>query len=733
MKRLLKLMGLTIGIGATLVCVPFVAVFLFPGILIQDGTLPWAARAVHAFDLGVTWKQGHWKAKSVSLWKKRLEVGFESICYSSSDPFIHACAKLEGSVVVDLWNKRVHVEKLEVPEAKFIGRSSPTVATQAQQPFDLFAFVGQIRSGWMRTVDWDHISISHVAILWREPAALLKAEANVQGGKLAQARTLAAALSGSYLEKTGNPTTLQGSAALTVPESGALIYQFGVDLGDAGKVIAAQTRGQLAEKSLSGTINARWAPRSAEIKQVSATSCKYSWLEKESPHAELECQLGADFFSDRPKTGPWARLFAKSKQPGKLEAALRASLDLPSGDVAKARGKLELEAAPNDAFGATTLLQVDADRTRSGDQALKLRGDIGIAEFDKLAGILDPTPWAVPAPLNRLGGKVTLHIEANGDTQMKKIQATLAANTALTSDSQNLNMEGKADLTMDALSRAHLNSEWKFGKTLLTLPRLDPTQLPRLFPDPQIVYPTKEKQESEFVFTSRTHIHTVPGSPLQFRSPEYATLIPLELNLLLDSKSEMTGYVRVPGFPVRVLNRDIRVKHVALTYPKSGSAELDAQVDFHYNDYDLTLSAFGKLDSPRYTLKSNPPLSENSAWALLLFGRPLEELSPGQGESLASAQSAVTNGAVSALSMYLLASTPVESIGYDPARGSFLATVKLGEGVSLRVEGVKEGVSSLGIRKRLGRNWVLNTYVEKVSATSDRKSVSTFLDWSRTY
>lgn len=139
------------------------------------------------------------------------------------------------------------------------------------------------------------------------------------------------------------------------------------------------------------------------------------------------------------------------------------------------------------------------------------------------------------------------------------------------------------------------------------------------------------------------------------------------------------------------------------------------------------------LDAPRFTITSNPPLSENSALSLLLFGRPLEELSPGQGESLGNARAALTSGAISAASMYLLASTPIESIGYDPSLGRFSATVRLVEGTSLRVESAKEGVTQLGIRKRLGRDWVLNTYVERTSPLEDRRSVSTFLEWSKTY
>ncbi|MEQ1878474.1 MAG: hypothetical protein ABL958_17665, partial [Bdellovibrionia bacterium] len=91
---------------------------------------------------------------------------------------------------------------------------------------------------------------------------------------------------------------------------------------------------------------------------------------------------------------------------------------------------------------------------------------------------------------------------------------------------------------------------------------------------------------------------------------------------------------------------------------------------------------------------------------------------------------ALADGVLSYYSLYYLSSTPVESVGYDAQSKRLTAKVRLQEGTSLNV-GLNEDrgdVGAIGIRRRLGRGWVLRTDVEDPFEKGAR-NVSTFLEW----
>jgi hypothetical protein len=90
----------------------------------------------------------------------------------------------------------------------------------------------------------------------------------------------------------------------------------------------------------------------------------------------------------------------------------------------------------------------------------------------------------------------------------------------------------------------------------------------------------------------------------------------------------------------------------------------------------------------------------------------------------------MADSAIGLVTMYYLASTPVESIGYNPETKGFTAKVKLRQGLSL-VVGTGEASQEVGLRKRIGRNWT----VETTAITDDeagKKGVA-MLRWGKRY
>ena len=69
-----------------------------------------------------------------------------------------------------------------------------------------------------------------------------------------------------------------------------------------------------------------------------------------------------------------------------------------------------------------------------------------------------------------------------------------------------------------------------------------------------------------------------------------------------------------------------------------------------------------------------------------------------RASSTASMQAAAASGAFALASIYYLASTPVESVRYDPASNSVTAKVRLGAGASMAVGRKGDDTSRIGLR-----------------------------------
>jgi hypothetical protein len=681
-KRIAKRAALVLVLLTVATLLGIATVIAFPRLALNDSALPLLGRLLRGSNIPVTWSNAHWSVENISFFKKRITASAQNLCYSNAHPYTRVCLdEVKATMVFHLWTRKLTVEDLTIPKGSGVFESAADAPPSAE-PVNPFAVVQSIRAT-ITSIDWKHISLGNLALLYTNGAVALRVNIAMTG--ISQPRSLKLHTQGTLSQK-GERWRIDASLAITLPKEGELSYALSGSWGLRHDNWKLETSGKIARESLTGSLNADIKKPTPPLKTVMLRACDYSWSEKTGKnHATFHCPDGA------------------------------LQLPLP--------------------VGADLTVKADIDLNPKADQPLQGEAQTHVAQFEKLVPLLENTPWAIPAPLNQLKGEVRLTAQAKADASFKKMETAFDFVSRLQSSEQSLHFEGKGNFDLTNLadsSMGMLTAAIEFGDTKLSLPRLDPVNMPRLFPSPQIVYP-RNKPKSTFVFDDKVSIRTTKGKPLLLRTNQYGALVPVELDLVHTMEHGLVGTLHTPPFSLEILHRTARVKNIDIKYPEQGAAELTAQVEFHYADYDLTLSAFGKLDSPRYAIMASPPLSENSAWSLLIFGRPLEELSAGQGESLVNARAAITGGAVSALSMYLLASTPVESVGYDPTKGKFMATVRLLEGTSLRIEGVKEGVSSLGIRKRLGRDWVLNTYIERTSPLEDRRSVSTFLDWSHTY
>jgi hypothetical protein len=118
--------------------------------------------------------------------------------------------------------------------------------------------------------------------------------------------------------------------------------------------------------------------------------------------------------------------------------------------------------------------------------------------------------------------------------------------------------------------------------------------------------------------------------------------------------------------------------------------------------------------------------------AVLLFGKEPEFLDPDKVQSVENTRAALADGMINLISMYYLASTPVESISYNPVSQSFSAKVNLARGTSLTVGTDPENLGEIGIRRNLGGGWSLETKAA-IDEETGTNSGSAMLRWSTSY
>ena len=221
------------------------------------------------------------------------------------------------------------------------------------------------------------------------------------------------------------------------------------------------------------------------------------------------------------------------------------------------------------------------------------------------------------------------------------------------------------------------------------------------------------------------------------------TAIPLSLDVLYNGRvvtekvgpnsSPVSGWVVVGRTPVDLFKRNAVLEEMRVDLLSSGDNRVNGRVSVSYLEYTIQMLVMGAMREPHVRFYSEPPLDDDQIVSVLLFGRPSHELGEDEKTSVASLNAALTDAVLSVSSLYLLASTPVESVGYDPEKGRVTARVGLGGGTSLELGGGgKEQGSGVGIRKRLTQDILFRSEVETLGTTGKR-TLSALVEWVKKF
>ncbi len=423
------------------------------------------------------------------------------------------------------------------------------------------------------------------------------------------------------------------------------------------------------------------------------------------------------------------KLTLKNKQTYLQATAVRASINPIENDVYNLRASI---------LGSFEgFLSASTDSIKS---EIKVDSAIEIPEFQRLVTRLEPTAYAIPAPLHTLRGRVACGTQGKIVNLGQQLDIPMQCTTALHSSVQALAMDVKGVIQTWLDRKPKLKLDVLFKDVAFELPKMrieDP--IPQFVPDPRLQDKLEEKPVKKLVDQALPieldiSIKTAKAALLQTHVLQGAP-VPVDLDLhITGDKAQVAGQIEINNYTVNFLKRKALVDHVIITLdPTQESPSLDGLFIFKESDFRIDLVLKGTADRPFYYLESDPPRSPTQLLSMLMYGGEADALDTESQRSVEETRAAMVDGALGLLSMYYLTSTPIDSVGYNPYTGVFRARVKLGKGLSLSVGSDLGGAhQSVGVRKRLSENWSFETTAETDEETNESKGVALF-KWGRRY
>lgn len=756
--KILKVLLITVFTLALILIAGVFAILKWPQLVVNDRVFRALAHLSGKFGVMIAWDKSDLRVQSESLLHKRFDFAFDRFCVNLSENRRQGCfdrielhaelawlqrrfqAIAMGPILATGGNVAVVLDPSD-PRKKKLGLDVPDL----------------VLPDWFRATRFGRVELELKTLALRQDdqllfngSARLRAEPN-ERARLDTARLEAVSLPGagwpagelqaevkSESSFTENDWLLTGTGRLNPTRNASA--RFGISLHPAGtKVYGIRLQGDFRLGESSGSLNLNgllgngrlWGSFSGEgrgfaahVHRVAANSCRYDLRETKASgrlRFSLDCPVLVDTTPLRIPSPTFEKLVTL---PYNLDLRVRTDLETsfyPSWNQ-PVNGELEIDLNTV----SENLLTVEG-KTKTAfagtpsryPQGWKLETDLDVkilmSQFQKLVKALDRTAFAIFAPVNNLDGSVELKFTGKADIARQQGKLPLEFTTRLRSADQAFDTDGKGELQYKLSkegARTRIALDLMLSDAKLVLPSFGYTAMPALFSDPRFQTPDPAAKKRGGNFDYELTVKTPPDKPAHLVSNFAKENIPLHLDLRA-VPDRLSGTVAVGPSRLDFFRRDAQVQKFVFTLqePRERST-VDGTVKIRYADYDIRIMVVGTFKRPRIIMESSPPLDQEQIISVLIYGRTFDELSTDNANSVGAVSSAVANRAITLGSLFLLAGTPIESVSYDPMTQTFTARVRIAEGTSLTV-GTKEGTSpQAGLRKNLGRNWILNTYVE---------------------
>jgi len=389
--------------------------------------------------------------------------------------------------------------------------------------------------------------------------------------------------------------------------------------------------------------------------------------------------------------------------------------------------------------------RVSGRASRPGELNITHKFDFGlkVARFEDLVEYLAHTRYSVPAPINVFHGPLSLTINGAGDSRKDRQELEYSLVSELAEGRQALKFEAKGKLEAAGLwgpGRSFKNeTDVLLQDIALQLPRFDLKGMAAFVPDSRIRTGAESdkadlaREEARkpgakiFPPALRAGFRVKTAKPVILYSNLAKDPVPVGLDVNIRVPGGMAGSVEIKPFRADIFRRVASIDHVNF-YGRAGSPvmDLDGLIVYKAAEAKIFIRLLGTAQKPQVKFESDPPMNQADIMAMLLFGKSPGKLDSDQQASAANTQTAVSNSAFGLASLYLLASTPVEYVGYDPVSRTYSIKFRLPGGATLQVgsDGQSKGVQ---LRKRIASNLAIQT--ELTSTQTQGSVVTTLLEW----
>jgi len=398
-------------------------------------------------------------------------------------------------------------------------------------------------------------------------------------------------------------------------------------------------------------------------------------------------------------------------------------------------------------------LQAKASGRLSRLEAVALRQDtdftLRVAHFEDIVSLLAQTRYAVPAPLHVLKGPLSLSLRGRDDPRGDRQGFTYEARGDLSAARQKLKLRMTGRIASSRLWHEDRSFDAATELTLedvaLQAPHLDVMRMPAIKMDPRIKSVRQkgkdrlaaEKAATQSVAAStaalRLSIHAVTAKPAMLYSDLSKTPVPvsLDLNLRMAPRS-VEGMISIGPMRMEFFRRSAQVDHIKFVRgPGATVFELDGLVVYKTGEAVIRIRLLGTTDKPRVEFESEPAMSQQEIIALLLYGKPPDDLDPDQQSTVANAQTAMADKAFGLASLFLFASTPIQYVGYNQATRSYAMRFRIPGGETLELNSDFGGASQVQLSKTLARH--LEIRAQARNTQEQGNAVTTLLEWFNRY
>jgi hypothetical protein len=376
---------------------------------------------------------------------------------------------------------------------------------------------------------------------------------------------------------------------------------------------------------------------------------------------------------------------------------------------------------------------------------------VKVPHWQKWVKQLRGSALPIPPPFHVLDGPATINVQGNPVemSQTDHWRIPLRLNTKLKNDQHQLILEALAEVLIPRhikkVEEIELNAILEIKQWDIPLPPLDPLHgIPNVSHDPRFM--SREKalsdsaseisqlaKETPFQLPFKTHLEIKTTNPKSLRLfYQYVDpFVPIGIRIQANEKLKPHGHVVISPFALSYLRRTAHVESLELELPRNplNPINIQGQVRVDVDIYKIYFKMKGTLEHPGLDVWSVPSLSRQDIFSLLLYNRLRSDLSDEEATNVGGTENAFADQAIGLFSLWALASTPIQSVSYNPDTQTYNARVQLGEGTTMAVGGDFEQVQTLELKRRLTGNLFLTTLFRPGEVSEGR----VFIEWQKRF